>query len=55
MPDAKDLLRMLESLALMMQDSAEAGDLDVRVYADVAELIGYVTAVAKNMIGGDAA
>lgn len=53
MTTAKDVLRMLESLALIVQDSAETGNLDVSCYADIAELVGYMAAIAKNLIGGD--
>lgn len=55
MTNAKDVLRMLESLALMTQDSAETGNLDAEVYADIAELIGYMAGIAKALIGGDEA
>ena len=55
MTNAKDVLRMMMSLALMTQDSAETGNLDVEVYADIAELMGNMAAIAKNLIGGDEA
>ena len=52
---AEELLNMAESLAIMMQDSAEAGNLDSSIYADVAELMGYIAAIARDMIRKDAA
>ena len=55
MTSAKDVLRMLESLALLAQDSAESGNLDNKVNADIAELMGNMAAIAKSLIGGEAA
>ena len=55
MTNAKDILRMLESLALMTQASAERGDLEVETYADIAELMGNMAAIAKVLIGGEMA
>lgn len=55
MTSVKDVLRMLESLALIIQDSAETGNLDASCYADAAELMGYMAAIATNLIGGDKA
>ena len=55
MTNATDILRMMESLALMAQDSAQIGNLDVGVYADIAELMGNMAAVAKALIGGEEA
>lgn len=55
MTNAKDVLRMMESLALMVQNSAEREDLDFEVYADIAELMGNMAAIAKALIGGETA
>lgn len=53
MTNVKDVLRMLESLALILQNTAEIGGFDDVVYADIAELIGNMAAIAKALIGGD--
>lgn len=55
MTNAKDVLRMMESLALMTQACAERGDLEVETYADIAELMGNMAAIAKALIGGETA
>lgn len=54
MTNADDVLRVVESLALILQDSAEVGNLETEVYADAAELIQYLATMARNMIGGAA-
>ena len=55
MTNAVDVLRLMESLALVIQDSAEIGNLDPEIYADMAELMGNMAAIAKALIGGDVA
>lgn len=54
MTNADDVLRVVESLALILQDSAEVGNLETEIYADMAELIRYLATKARNMIGGAA-
>lgn len=51
MDNAKDILRMMQSLAIVVQDSAETGNLDASVYADIAELMGSMAARAESLIG----
>lgn len=55
MTNAKDVLRMMESLALMTQDSAETGNLGIEVYADMAELMRNLAALANSLIEEDPA
>jgi hypothetical protein len=52
MNDVKEVMRIIESLALMVQSSAECGELDSYVYADMAELISGMTAHALSLLEG---
>lgn len=53
LPKPEDILRIMESLALMMQNSAEVGDLDPSVYGEIAELFGYLSAITKALMTKD--
>lgn len=55
MASAKDALRMIESLAVMLQATAERGDLDETMCANIAELMGELAHNANRLIGGEAA
>ena len=50
-----DALRKIESLATVLQDSAEAGNLDPAVYADIAEIMKDLACTARDAIGNSAA
>ena len=48
--NVQDILRWMQSLALTVQSVAEREDLDYETFADMAELMGDMAAVAKVMI-----
>ena len=50
MNNIDDLMRIMQSLAIMMQESAEMGNMDSEVHADMAELMGYMIAKAQEML-----
>ena len=56
MTSVQDVLRMMQSLALMLQTVTENGDLGDEIYSDIAELMGYMASIAKVLAlnGGDA-
>lgn len=45
-----NVLSLMESLALMVQDSAEIGNMDASVYADMANLMVYLANRAKELL-----
>ena len=47
----EDAARILESMALILQNSAEHGDLPSEVYADAFELMGCLAAAIKGEAG----
>lgn len=49
MNDINDIMRIMRSLALLLQESAEAGNMDTSVHADVAELMGYMLSRAQAL------
>lgn len=46
-----NVLTLMESLALVVQDSAETGNMDPSIYADMANLLAYLANLAKTLTG----
>lgn len=48
MNEQNNIIRYMESLAVLMQESAEIGQMDSAVYADVAELMAQLAGLLKE-------
>lgn len=44
----EDIARDLESLTLLMQESAEHGEMSSSIYADVLEVMGWLAALLRQ-------
>ena len=55
MDNVDDIMRIMQSLTLLVQESAETGNMDASVHADMAELLGFMISRAQDMIRDKAA
>lgn len=51
MMSSQSLIRYIRSLALILQESAETGQMDSAVYVDILELLSELVGALEDMMG----